>query len=274
MTLSEFIKKYNGRGVDFDSAFGYQCVDLYRAYCKEVLNVPQSPALGSGGAVLIATNYLKQHFTRIANTPDGTPQSGDVIIWGTSYGPYGHVAVFTDGNASTFTCFSQNDPFGALCGLRTYKSYRGILGWLRPKSIITPTTMIDDQTKIPLGGELGELEVQAIRSRLNDQAKTIDALTRIKEDLAIELTKTADEAKLWKKNLEDLIAVLAEKLGTTQDKERILPAIDELIRKEDKLTSIADNRPLVSASPIHKLLEEILVYLKLIVSKWKGKKKK
>lgn len=45
MTLTQFIKTYLGKKVDFDGMYGNQCVDLYRQYCKDVLNVPQSPSV-------------------------------------------------------------------------------------------------------------------------------------------------------------------------------------------------------------------------------------
>ena len=34
MTLEEFVNKYIGRKVDFDGAYGAQCVDLFRQYNK------------------------------------------------------------------------------------------------------------------------------------------------------------------------------------------------------------------------------------------------
>ena len=36
MTLTHFVKKYNGKKVYFDGAFGAQCVDLFRQYNKEI----------------------------------------------------------------------------------------------------------------------------------------------------------------------------------------------------------------------------------------------
>ena len=36
MKLDEFINKYINTKVDFDGAFGAQCVDLFRQYCKDV----------------------------------------------------------------------------------------------------------------------------------------------------------------------------------------------------------------------------------------------
>ena len=42
MTLDEFVKKYNGKKVDYDGRYGCQCVDLFRQYCEDVLNIPHT----------------------------------------------------------------------------------------------------------------------------------------------------------------------------------------------------------------------------------------
>ena len=39
MTYAEFIKKYNGKGTDFDGRYGVQCVDLAKVYLKEVFGI-------------------------------------------------------------------------------------------------------------------------------------------------------------------------------------------------------------------------------------------
>jgi hypothetical protein len=136
MTLQEFVKKNEGKFLDWDGAYGNQCTDLFRFYVRDVLNLPQSPAVQ--GAADIWTTYLKDHYERIYNTPSATPQAGDIVIWNRKYGPYGHVAialssdVFEKPFSNTLTCFSQNDPVGKPCITRTYK-YTNIYGWLRPK---------------------------------------------------------------------------------------------------------------------------------------------
>lgn len=79
MTLQEFIKRYSGKGVDFDGSYGYQCMDLYRQYVKDVLQAPQSPP---ANAKDVWSNYRSDVFERIENTPAGVPEAGDVIIWG------------------------------------------------------------------------------------------------------------------------------------------------------------------------------------------------
>lgn len=37
MTLKRFIVNNLDKKVDFDNKLGFQCVDLYRQYCKDVL---------------------------------------------------------------------------------------------------------------------------------------------------------------------------------------------------------------------------------------------
>ena len=136
MSFDEFVAKYNGKGIDFDGSFGNQCVDLYRQYVKEVLNLPQSPPVPS--AKDIWNTYLAAHYDRIANTPSGVPQKGDIVIWGTGIGPDGHVGVFTSGDVWRFNSFDQNFPTGTLCHVQVH-NYTGVLGWLRAKVVVPPS---------------------------------------------------------------------------------------------------------------------------------------
>lgn len=131
MTLNEFVAKWTGKKCDFDGFYGGQCQDLYRQYVQEVLEFPQSP--GVVGAKDNWDVYLTEYYDRIPNTPDGVPEPGDIMIWGSKYGQYGHVAVVVSANKSSFTCFSQNDPTGTLCGLKKYTAWGSTLGWLHPK---------------------------------------------------------------------------------------------------------------------------------------------
>lgn len=140
MTLSQFIDKYTGKGIDFDGSYGNQCQDLYRQYVKEVLNLPQTPPV-----VGAKDNWTANtpDFDKIPNTPTGVPPVGSIMIWGAKYGPYGHVAIVTSATVTQFTCFSQNDPSGSLCGLKTYKTYGATLGWMVPKE-----TMLADEIAV------------------------------------------------------------------------------------------------------------------------------
>lgn len=134
MILEPFLTKYEGKGIDEDGSYGFQCVDLVMQYSKEVLGIPR---WGSGNAIGRWENYPKDQFDRINNSPSATPQEGDIIIWGKTVGEFGHIAVFIAGNETSFTSFDQNYPLGSLCHRQPH-SYRGVLGWLRFKHVDTP----------------------------------------------------------------------------------------------------------------------------------------
>lgn len=135
MYLQDFINKYNGKKVDYDGAYGAQCVDLFRQFNKEVLGIVQPK--GVNGAKDFWSNYSKDsnlynNFDKIANTPSFVPQFGDVMVWGN--GTYGHIAICTGkGTVQTFESFDQNYPTGSTCHYVTH-NYTGVLGVLRPKA--------------------------------------------------------------------------------------------------------------------------------------------
>lgn len=140
MTFDEFVNTYLGKKVDFDGVYGGQCVDLYRQYVKDVIGGLQSaPVIG---AYDIWETYNKDTFTRIDNTPTGVPQKGDVVIWNKNVGGgFGHVAIFIEGNANSFTSLDQNWPTLSVV-TKTNHNYTNVLGWLHPKENMTTDEMI------------------------------------------------------------------------------------------------------------------------------------
>ena len=93
MTLSEFVKKYDGKQVDF-----VLIVDLFRQYVKDVLNISEhtGSCSSSGGAKDLFLDYHrmpveKKYFLRSSSK---TCKAGDVLIWNeTLTNKYGHVAI-------------------------------------------------------------------------------------------------------------------------------------------------------------------------------------
>lgn len=96
MTIDEFINKTVKTGVDYDGAYGAQCVDLFRQYAKDVLEIPKHTGAVEGAKDLWLNyqNLQKEmnYFERIrANC---NPKQGDVAVWdGTPGNKYGHVAI-------------------------------------------------------------------------------------------------------------------------------------------------------------------------------------
>ena len=96
MTFDEFVKKYNGKSIDYDGAYGVQCTDLIKLYVEKVFGVLAGSA-SWGNAKYYYTNTpakLKNITTKIANTASFVPKKGDIMVWnGNVGGGAGHVAI-------------------------------------------------------------------------------------------------------------------------------------------------------------------------------------
>ena len=132
MTFNEFVNKYIGRAVDYDGSSGAQCVDLAKAYLKEVFGIPQFSIGGS------AKNYWEKEFKQLAdfkkikNTPDFVPKKGDIAVWNSSKGGgHGHVAICT-GEGDTKTFYSYDMNWNGKAMKKVKHDYSGFYGVLRP----------------------------------------------------------------------------------------------------------------------------------------------
>lgn len=156
MTLDEFVAKWNGRPVDFDGAYGFQCMDLMHRYIVDVIGLTDPRILAAPVARSVFENFPNvfgnQYFERIYQTLTGVPKDGDIIFWKEPYGYYynvtmgrweyaGHVGISKGSNLWNVTAFEQNNPPGTYCHMQQHNDlYRGVLGWLRPKNLSTPIT--------------------------------------------------------------------------------------------------------------------------------------
>ncbi len=41
MTIEDFFERYNGQGIDFDHAYGCQCMDLAEEFNQDVVGAPR-----------------------------------------------------------------------------------------------------------------------------------------------------------------------------------------------------------------------------------------
>ena len=135
MTLDEFVKKYNGKKVDFDGRYGCQCVDLFRQYCEDVLKIPHTG--GVIGASELYTKYEampleKKYFEKIEfkGTP---PIAGDVVIFKpTKKNGFGHVAIVLAADNLSMTVLEQ-DGYAQTGTKFAYWKYNHVLGFLRKR---------------------------------------------------------------------------------------------------------------------------------------------
>jgi len=135
MSLKEFIKKYENKVVDFDGAYGGQCVDLFNQYIKEVWGIkePVKEFPVASAYQLFDKAKAKSNFITQLNGPNDVPQEGDVIIWNQGVGPHGHVGIYVDGDVMKFNCFEQNWNNIQKC-VKNSHTYNHITGWFRIKS--------------------------------------------------------------------------------------------------------------------------------------------
>ena len=137
MNVEEFVKKYNGKKVDYDGVYGAQCVDLARQWILEGLGISEhtGSCSTSGGAKDLFLDYdkmpiEKKYFFRLKNKGN---IPGDILIWDkTEKNEFGHVAIYLGKLNNDFIVFEQ-DGFkqdGAKINLR---SKTNLLGFLRKK---------------------------------------------------------------------------------------------------------------------------------------------
>lgn len=126
-----------GEYLDYDGAYGAQCVDLIKYY-YEIFGVEEY-ATGNGSAY--ASNALPPGWERIQNTPDFVPEPGDVAVWGTALSSAGHLAIILDADLHSFVSMDQNWPKGSPC-TQVDHTYNKFWGVVRPafEEPPTPTT--------------------------------------------------------------------------------------------------------------------------------------
>jgi len=147
VTLKEFVEKYSGVAVDFDKAYGAQCVDLVRQYFQDVWKLKQQPE-GVDGA---EDFYFKHESRRVQRESmdctrfDGytRPPVGSVVVFkGHSGNQYGHIGICVDTYEGGMDVFEQDGVANAAllkAGLEQKGAYISkwkfdrLLGWLTKK---------------------------------------------------------------------------------------------------------------------------------------------
>ena len=172
--MSPFDKYFDERigvGLDYDGVYNVQCFDLANDYS---VNLIGGKAFIGMGAYEIYTNFAnqpgKELYERIPNTPEFVPIKGDIMVWGTGIGQWGHVAICTgEGDTTWFNSYDQNWNYANAPVTLVKHSYNSVLGVLRPK----------DQTKIwGYKGDVdgnGKIDVSDI-SKLSAHIKGIKAI--------------------------------------------------------------------------------------------------
>lgn len=116
-----------GKFLDYDKAWGAQCVDLIKYYYAYF----GKAGYAKGNGCKYVSNKLPDGWTRIKNTASFVPEPGDIAVWGTELSKDGHVAIILSANAHSFVSMDQNWPSGSPCKQVTH-SYNKFWGVIRP----------------------------------------------------------------------------------------------------------------------------------------------
>src|SRR3990167_2911637 len=94
ISLTNFIKRWNGRYADYDGYYGPQCVDLVEYWIRNC----GYPAVW-GNAKNLYANAPVKNFLKYKKTLTNVPRPGDIIIWGGSPADprWGHTDIFVKG---------------------------------------------------------------------------------------------------------------------------------------------------------------------------------
>lgn len=211
MTLDQFITKWNGKKADWDNAYGGQCVDLFRFYNNEVLEISQPK--GVVGASDFWANYdtdpvLNTNFTKIPNTADFKPSKGDVMIWNKNAGGgFGHISIVSDNNATLdkFWSFDQNWRALNVCEI-TEHNYNNVFGVLRPKKESMPDALqecLAQHTKLVDEATARENKITQLEMDKKSLQETIDRLEIDKKSLEEDVRELNDDVEKLAEQLKD-----------------------------------------------------------------------
>ena len=134
MTLTEFIKEFNNKAIDYDNISGVQCIDTIKMYVHYVLGI-EPQIIGDAHEYTdryYELPYLYENFEFIPYSTGSIPQRGDLVVWDTSIGEHGHIAIGIGGATDEFAVYEQNGVVKKLTG-RIYYTYNGVSGFLRPR---------------------------------------------------------------------------------------------------------------------------------------------
>lgn len=130
MNLIDFLNKVLKTKVDFDGAYGAQCVDLFRRYHQDVIG-------GEHTGAVVGARDLYNNFSD-SGLPDYYYRKsiykvkiGDVVIFDqTKTNPYGHVALFLGWVDTDRMLIAEQDGFkqdGVKLAVRSRDNVMGVL---------------------------------------------------------------------------------------------------------------------------------------------------
>lgn len=130
--VKQWIDTHVGKRIDFDGAYGAQCMDLSVQYAHDLWGFRLT-----GNAENLRRQALPAGWQRIQNSRGFVPQLGDIFVWYDAAHPYGHTGIVTGtGSLLNYSVIDQNTAgtnggAGSEAKRHTY-SYAHFWGVVRP----------------------------------------------------------------------------------------------------------------------------------------------
>lgn len=181
-----------GKGVDFDGAYGTQCVDLPnwilgKFFGKSIW----------GNAIDLLTSAKQAGYTVINDAPNVNPKAGDIFVMQTYGHIYGHTGlVIADSDGYTIKTIEQNVDGNANAlsvggparyVTRKFNQWDGkIIGWIRPPYSDTPVQAVGNAPAGKLKDESGTFTVNVALLNVRDKpSKTGKAVAQYGKGMTI-----------------------------------------------------------------------------------------
>lgn len=138
-TPEEYIYANLGNGYDEDGAYGVQCVDGFKHFCRTVLNFnigKKTICDPTNLATSIWDNFEKYGFNKYFDKVAGNEMTlGDWTIWKTKSAdcPDSHIAMFIKDNGDGTGIFMGQNQYGKRAYTQKKLRYDGVRGAFRPK---------------------------------------------------------------------------------------------------------------------------------------------
>ena len=150
MTILQFVEKFTGVPISFWNNGSVQCVDVVRAFIRDVLRLPQPEPLGAdGSAEWFYTRHdnrlvQMQHFDRVTFQRGNIPPPGALVVFGpSSANRHGHIGICLEANENVIRLFDQDGIVNS-AALRAGRpqtgagqsswNYDRVLGWLQVRA--------------------------------------------------------------------------------------------------------------------------------------------
>lgn len=182
MTYQQFKTSWDGRRVDYDHVYSFQCVDLILQYVYECYG------LGSGvwgNAIDYWNRPSAPLLTKFDLVSSRDCQQGDIVVlYGLAGNPYGHIGICDSQTGDTVSILEQNGYGGgtgtgknAIGVWRTIPKSR-IAGLLRPKYVpVPPPAPAPARSTVTLPGHIQSWRLYRVGSWLrpntSDQIATL-----------------------------------------------------------------------------------------------------